>query len=98
VALEAAGLALAGSTVMMAYDRSDLARHYLRQALALDRSSWRQSRFWKTSLLLLAPPIGARVMRKRMGIKSEDLAYAYSVQETLRAKSLLVDLQGDRAA
>jgi glycosyltransferase involved in cell wall biosynthesis len=77
--------ALTGATVTIAYDRADLSRFYLRQALQLDRRAWRHRQFWKALALLSIPSLGTRVMQARMGISDTDRMTVRAVEASLKA-------------
>lgn len=63
---DAASFALYGALTAIAYGRPDVARSYLPRAARLDPQWWRRPRFWIALALLAVPPLGRRIMRRRM--------------------------------
>lgn len=64
--LDGANFALNGALTTIAYGRPDVARSYLHRVARLDPQWWRRARFWFALALLAVPPLGRRIMRRRM--------------------------------
>jgi glycosyltransferase involved in cell wall biosynthesis len=85
IAHDAAATALNGAIVTLAYGRSRLTRYYLRQAVKFDGRMWRNRRWWLAAALALAPPLGKRVMERRMRLSSTDQVIANVTETSLKA-------------
>ena len=68
LARDGANFAMNGALVMMANARSDMARYYLQRVTQLDLRWWQRARFWRAVMLMLVPPLGQWLMRRRMRI------------------------------
>lgn len=75
--------AVAGAIVTIAYGRTELTHFYLRQAAKLDPGIWRSPAFWKAAALSLIPPLGQRVMGRRMNIETSEKNIVQSVEDSL---------------
>lgn len=80
---QSAESALVGAIGMMAYERADLSRYYIRRALKLDPEISRSARFWKSIALNLVPFLGVKVMKKRLRISKSDSANAKATHNSL---------------
>jgi glycosyltransferase involved in cell wall biosynthesis len=85
LAHDAAATALNGAIVTLAYGRSRLTRYYLRQAVKFDGRMWRNRRWWMAVGLALVPPLGKRVMERRMRLSSTDQVIANVTETALKA-------------
>lgn len=84
VARLGAATALTGAAAMLAYGRADLTRHYLRQAVRLDRRSLCAVKLWQVGLLSLLPFAGQWVMRSRLEVREVDQKLATKVRDSLQ--------------
>ena len=85
LAQDAASTALNGAIVTLAYGRSRLSRHYLRQAIKFNNRMWFSHRWWMAAVLVLMPPLGKQIIGRRMRLGSTDRVIARETETSLKA-------------